>query len=44
MKSDVTIRPDGSVTIETRNRGESATRWVQLLKGRKHLAAVAPAT
>ncbi len=41
MKTDVTVGPDGSATIETRNRGESATRWVQLLKGRKHLKAVA---
>jgi hypothetical protein len=44
LKTDITIRPDGRVTIETRNRGESAPRWVQLPKGRKHLAAVAPAT
>jgi hypothetical protein len=40
MKTDVTVGPDGSATIETRNRGESALRWIDLLKGRKHLRVV----
>jgi hypothetical protein len=40
MKTDVTIGPDGSAMIETRHRGESALRWVDLLKGRKHLRVV----
>jgi hypothetical protein len=40
MKTDITIRADGSATIATRNRGESATRWLQRLKGRKHLEAM----
>jgi hypothetical protein len=44
VKTDVTVRPDGSVTIATRNRGESALRWVQLLKGRKHISALPPAS
>jgi hypothetical protein len=42
MKTDVTIRSDGSVTVRTRNRGESAIRWLRLLKGRKHVEPVAP--
>jgi hypothetical protein len=41
VKTDVTVRADGSVTIKTRNRGESALRWLEFLKGRKHLEAVA---
>jgi len=41
MKTDITIRPDGSATLETRNRGESAVRWLETLRGRKHLRAVA---
>lgn len=40
MKTDVTVASDGSATIETRNRGESALRWVDLLKGREHLRVV----
>jgi hypothetical protein len=44
MKTDITVGPDGVATIETRNRGESAIRLVQLLKGRKHVAAVPPAS
>ncbi len=40
VKTDITIRPDGSVTLETRNRGESAVRWLERLSGRKHLQAV----
>jgi len=40
VKTDITVGPDGAVTVETRNRGESATRWLQVLQGRKHLRAV----
>lgn len=40
MKTDVTVRPNGSVTLTTRNRGESALRWVDRLKGKKVLQVV----
>ena len=35
MKTDVTVRPDGTATLATRCRGEAATRWVGRLKGKK---------
>jgi len=35
MKTDVTVRPDGTATLHTRCRGEAATRWVARLKGKK---------
>ncbi len=40
MKTDITVRPDGRATLETRNRGEAVTRWVQRLKGKKVLEVV----
>jgi hypothetical protein len=40
MKTEVTIRPDGSFTLQTTNRGEVATRWVGRLQGKKVLAPV----
>ncbi|MBI5486449.1 MAG: hypothetical protein HY905_03870 [Deltaproteobacteria bacterium] len=40
MKTDVTIRPDGKVEIETRNRGESLFRWLDRFKGKKPLTVV----
>lgn len=40
MKTDVTVRQDGTVTLATRCRGEAAVRWVQRLKGEKTLAAM----
>jgi hypothetical protein len=42
VKTDITVSPNGSATIETRNRGESAFRWVERLKGKTHLRTVAP--
>jgi hypothetical protein len=36
----VTIWPTGIVEIETRNRHHMATRWVETLKGKKHLRLV----
>lgn len=41
VKTDISVRPDGSATIATRNRGESVSRWIQLLKGRKLIKVVA---
>ena len=41
MKTTVTVRPDGTVTLAT--RGRSAVRWLDPLQGRKWIAAVPPA-
>jgi hypothetical protein len=40
MKTDVTIRPDGTVTLTTWGRGESALRWLDQLQGKKRIAPV----
>ena len=40
VKTDITVRADGTATLSTRNRGEAAVRWVQRLKGKKVLEAV----
>jgi hypothetical protein len=40
MKTTVTIRPDGSVTLTTWGRGESARRWLDQLQGKRRLAPV----
>jgi hypothetical protein len=40
MKTDVTIRPDGTVTLTNRGRDESALRWLGQLQGNQRIAAV----
>jgi hypothetical protein len=40
MKTDVTVRPDGTVTLMTRGRGQSALRWLDQLRGKKRIAVV----
>jgi hypothetical protein len=40
VKTTIIVRRDGQVTLETRNRGEAATRWIDRLRGKKALAAV----
>lgn len=40
VKTDVTVRPDGRVTLRTRCRGEAAVRWVDRLEGKKTLQVV----
>ena len=40
MKTDITIRPDGSVTLTTWSRGQSALRWIDQLQGKKRIAEV----
>jgi hypothetical protein len=40
MKITVTIHPDGRFTLDTMNRGETATRWMARIQGKKVLAAV----
>lgn len=41
MKTHIRVWPTGIVEIDTINRHEMATRWIELLKGRKHLRLVA---
>jgi len=40
MKTDVTIRPDGTVTLRTGGRGQSALRWLDRLQGKQRIAPV----
>lgn len=40
MKTDVTIRPDGSVTLTTWGRGQNALRWIDQPQGKKRIAEV----
>jgi len=43
MKTDVTIRPDGTVTLSTWGLGKSALRWLDTLQGKKLMAVVSSA-
>jgi len=40
MKTDVTIRPDGTVMLTTWGRGQNALRWLDQLQGKKRIAPV----
>ncbi len=40
MKTDITVRPDGTVTLTTWGRGEAALRWLDRLKGKKLMEVV----
>lgn len=40
MKTDITIRPDGTVTLTTWGRGQSALRWLDKLQGKKLMDVV----
>ncbi len=40
MKTDITIRPDGTVTLTTWGRGQSALRWLDRLQGKKMMDVV----
>ena len=44
MKTRVTIGSNGKFVIETRNRHEMALRWLDQLKGKRHLRVVAAAS
>jgi len=35
LKTDITIRSDGSITLTTWGRGQTALRWLDRLKGKK---------
>lgn len=41
MKTVVEVHADGMITLETSNRGESATRWVSRLQGKRTLSLAA---
>jgi hypothetical protein len=40
MKTDITVRKDGQLTLSTRNRGQAALRWLDRLQGKKMLTLV----
>jgi hypothetical protein len=37
LKTSITVRPNGTVRLRTRNRGETPLRWLDKLKGKKKL-------
>jgi hypothetical protein len=40
MKTDITFEHGGKVTLETRNRGKGAKRWLLHLQGKRHIRPV----
>lgn len=40
LKTDITIRTDGTVTLETWGRGQAALRWLDKLQGKKSISLV----
>ncbi len=40
MKTDIRFESGGRVTLETRNRGKGADRWMIHLQGKKHIQVV----
>jgi hypothetical protein len=40
VKTDITVRPDGTVTLETWGRGQTALRWLDRLQGKKIIGLV----
>jgi hypothetical protein len=40
MKTEIVMRKDGQLTLSTRNRGQSALRWLDRLQGKKMLTIV----
>jgi len=40
MKTNILYEPGGRVTLETRNRGKGAERWMLHLQGKKHIQPV----
>ena len=40
MKTDIKFESDGKVTLETRNRGKGAERWLSHLRGKRHIKEV----
>ena len=40
MKTDITVRTDGTVSLETWGRGQTALRWLDKLQGKKSISLV----
>ena len=40
MKTDITVRPDGTATLQTWGRGQTALRWLDKLQGKKMMGLV----
>lgn len=40
VKTDITVRPDGTATLETWGRGQTALRWLDKLQGKKAMGLV----
>ena len=40
MKTDITVRADGTATLETWGRGQTALRWLDRLQGKKLMGLV----
>lgn len=40
MKTNITVRQNGTVSFTTWGRGEAALRWLDRLKGKKHIQVV----
>jgi hypothetical protein len=40
MKTDITVRADGTATLETWGRGQTALRWLDRLQGKKMMGLV----
>jgi hypothetical protein len=40
LKTDIIVRPNGTVTLTTRGRGKTAWRWLDTLKGKKRIGSV----
>lgn len=40
VKTDILVRPDGTVTLETWGRGQTALRWLDRLQGKKSIGMV----
>ena len=40
MKTDIIFESGGRVTVETRNRGRGADRWIIHMQGKKHIQPV----
>jgi len=42
VKTTVEVSSDGKIILDTVNRGQAATRWVDRIRGKKPFQAVAP--
>ena len=40
LKTDITVKADGAVTLETVGRGKSALLWLERLKGKKMMSLI----